>query len=50
MTHTASHIVIDAQAKGHLKKLPEETQAEINAIVEKANEDVNKLLEENHHD
>ncbi len=46
MSHKSSHIIIDARAAGHMKKLPQETQEEINAIVEKANDDVDKLLEE----
>ncbi len=46
MTHKSSHIIIDSRAQGHLKKLPQETQEEINAIVEKANDDVDKILEE----
>ena len=45
MTHKSGHVIIDAHSRGQIKKLPEDVQKEIEAIVDRANEDVEKLME-----
>jgi len=45
MTHKSSHIIIDAASQKEFDKLPEDKREQIEAILEKANQDIEAILE-----
>lgn len=47
MTHNASHIIIHAASQPDVDNLPEDKQAKIQEILEKANKEVDKVMENN---
>ena len=45
MTHISSHIIIEQALQQRMKGMPEEVREKIEAIREKANEDIEEVLE-----
>ncbi len=47
MTHNSSHIIINNATQEDIAKLPEDQREKINAILERANKEVDKVLDKN---
>jgi len=47
MTDRSSHIIINTASQKEIDKLPEDKQEKIKAILERANKEVDKVLDKN---